>query len=118
MANSDTGSDDECNEAVENCYICRFNAKNFGRLMKFLPQPFCLNICKMNACNRCELFLEMDDIGHRIDKLQEKRRITTGSGDKRRIRDQIMNLEEKGSKINDEIEKITEKTIHIYNKYF
>ena len=67
---------------------------------------------------RCELFLEMDDLGHRIDKLQEERRITKGSGDKRRIRTQIMNLEDKGSKINDEIEEKTGKTIHIYNKIF
>ena len=118
MADSDTGSDNVYKEEIENCYICRFKAQNLGRLMKFLPEPVCLNICKMNACKRCALFLEMDDIGYRIDKLQEERRITKGSGDKRRLRTQIMNLEEKGSKINDEIEKITEKTIHIYNKYF
>ena len=118
MLSSDTGSGDEYTEVIENCYICRFKAKNLGRLMKFLPEPICLNICKMNACRKCELFLKMDDIGHEIDRLQEERRKTKGSRDKRRIRDKIMDLEEKGSKINDEIEEIMEKTIHIYNKYF
>ena len=86
--------------------------------MKFLSEPICLNICKMNACRRCELFLEMDDIGHRIDKLKEEKRIAKGQRNFFRIREQIMNLEEKGSKINDKIEEITEKTIHIYNKHF
>ena len=118
MGNSDTGPDNEYTEVINNCYICRFKAKNLGRLMSFLPENVCLNICKMNSCKKCSLFYNMGEIGHEIYKLEEERRITKGSGNKRRIRDKIMELQEKDCKINNEIEEITEKTSHIYNKYF
>ena len=113
MTDSDTESENEFKQVINNCYICRFKANNLGRLMPFLPENVCLNICKMNSCKKCDLFYKMNDIGNEIDKLEEERRITKGSGNKRLIR-----KEEKGCKINKELEEITEKTIHIYNKYF
>ena len=85
MASSDTGSDDEYTEVINNCCICRFKANNLGRLMPFLPENVCLNICEMNSCKKCELCHKMNEIeiGHEIYKLQEERRISKGSGNKR-----------------------------------
>ena len=59
--------------------------------------------------------MEEKNIDREMEKLEEERRITKGPGNKRRIKEAIWDLEAKGSKIYNEIEEITAKTIHITN---
>ena len=109
-------SEYELPEEVENCYICRFNAKTLEDTIKMFPDYICLNIAKFAGCKKCALFLEGDKIADEIETLKNDRRKAKGTN-KFRIREHIFELEKEMDKLHKQIEEIMDETSDIYNMY-
>ena len=85
-------------EDVDECLMCRDRAKQLNNTLTIMPEHITENIMMFAGCKRCETDLDMIKLMDEIEALKNKRG----------ARELRMQLEKKGHRLADDMEKIME----------
>ena len=85
-------------EDVDECLMCKDRAKQLNKTLTIMPEHITENIMMFAGCKRCEKDLEMIKLMDEIEALRNKRG----------TRELRMQLEKKGHRLAEDMEKIME----------